>query len=256
MRVASFDYRDSGYEVRPDLPEAYREIWHKIGDPGNWWTGRQRIAIVAESRASEACRLCAARRASLSPFAVSGEHDIARGYLLPASAIDAVHRISTDAARLTKGWLEDLLTPNFGYGHYIELLGVLVAAKSIDAFHTALGLPLHALPHAQEGSPSGYLPREARFAGAWVPVLTGERMAPEDADIYAELPPEVRPVPNVLSAMSLVPDAVRMLFRLSGVQYLTLPGFMQFGDLPGRALTRSQVELVAARVSALNVCFY
>ena len=67
---------------------------------------------------------------------------------------------------------------------------------------------------------------------------------------------EVRPVPNVLSAMSLVPDAVRMLFRLSGVQYLTLPGFMRFGDLPGRALTRSQVELVAARVSALNDCFY
>ena len=178
MRVASFDYRDSGFEVRPDLPEAYREIWHKIGDYGNWWTGRQRIAIVAESRASEACRLCAARRASLSPFAVSGEHDIARPDLLPASAIDAVHRISTDAARLTKGWLEDLLTPNFGYGHYIELLGVLV------------------------------------------------------------------------------PDAVRMLFRLSGVQYLTLPGFMRFGDLPGRALTRSQVELVAARVSALNDCFY
>ena len=67
---------------------------------------------------------------------------------------------------------------------------------------------------------------------------------------------EVRPVPNVLSAMSLVPDAVRMLFRLSGVQYLTLPGFMRFGDLPGRALTRSQVELVAARVSAFNDCFY
>ena len=81
-------------------------------------------------------------------------------------------------------------------------------------------------------------------------------MAARDADIYAELPPEVRPVPNVLSAMSLVPDAVRMLFRLSGVQYLTIPGFMRIGDLPGRALTRSQVELVAARVSALNDCFY
>ena len=164
MRVASFDYRDSGYEVRPDLPEAYREIWHKIGAPGNWWTGPERVAIVAESRASEACRLCAVRSASLSPFAVSGEHDMVCGDLLPASAIDAVHRISTDAARLTKRWLEDLLTPSFGYGQYIELLGVLVLHPT-DNFGSVAAGRFRARRAAQ--GISGILPSGATPYGAF-----------------------------------------------------------------------------------------
>lgn len=254
--MPAFDYKDSGYQIRADLPAAYRKIWRELGAAGNWWTGRQRIAVVAESRASRQCALCNEREAALSPSRVCGEHDQVTDGLLPANALDAVHRINTDAARLAKAWLENLLSSEFGYGHYVELLGVLVAAKSIDAFHEALGLPLEPLPEALEGDPSGYAPREARFAGAWVPVLTGEELAAQDADIYAELPLDLRPVPNVLSAMSLVPDAVRMLFKLNAAQYLDIPGFARFDRLPGRALNRSQVELVAARVSALNDCFY
>ena len=256
MNQPMFDYRQSGYEVRTDVAEAYRDIWQRIARPGNWWTGAQRVAIVSEARASRHCSLCQERAKALSPSAVSGDCGTENLGLLPKGAIDAIHRISNDAARLTATWLEGLIGPSFGYGHYVELVGVLVAARSIDAFHEALGLSLEPLPNPGAGEPSGYLPREADFAGAWVPVLTGESLAPQDADIYAELPPDYVPVPNVLSAMSLVPDAVRMLFRLSAVQYLDLPGFMRFADLPGRVLSRSQVELVAARVSALNDCFY
>ena len=53
VRVTPFDYNNSGYRVRPDLPEAYREIWREIGVPGNCWTGAQRIAILAEARATK-----------------------------------------------------------------------------------------------------------------------------------------------------------------------------------------------------------
>ncbi len=251
-----FDYRQSGYQVRDDIAKAYRDIWQRIAKPGNWWSGAERVAILAEARASRHCRLCRERATALSPFATAGDCDTRQHELLPKQALDAIHRISNDAARLTSTWLEGLIGASFGYGHYVELLGVLVAARSIDAFHEALGLDLEPLPNPEPGEPSGYLPREADFAGAWVPVLNGEALAPQDADIYADLPPHYVPVPNVLSAMSLVPDAVRMLFRLMAVQYLDMPGFMRFAKLPGRVLSRSQMELVAARVSALNDCFY
>ena len=256
MSLQMFDYSQSGYQIRSDMAAAYRDIWWRIARPGNWWTGAQREAILREARASRECDLCQEKAQALSPSAVSGDCGSTQAELLPQESIDAIHRISNDAARLTSTWLEGLIGPSFGYGHYVELIGVLVAARSIDAFHEALGLNLEPLPKPEEGAPSGYLPKEANFAGAWVPVLNGESLAPQDADIYAELPPEYVPVPNVLSAMSLVPDAVRMLFRLSAVQYLDMKGFMRFEQLPGRVLSRSQVELVAARVSALNDCFY
>ena len=57
--------------------------------------------------------------------------------------------------------------------------------------------------------------------------------------------------------MSLVPDAVRVMGRLSKVHYLS-PGLVAAPDAcePGRAIDRPQIELIAARVSALNECFY
>jgi alkylhydroperoxidase family enzyme len=58
-------------------------------------------------------------------------------------------------------------------------------------------------------------------------------------------------------AMSLVPDAVRAMGRLSEAHYLR-PALVALPDAeqPGRAIDRPQVELIAARVSALNECFY
>jgi hypothetical protein len=61
-------------------------------------------------------------------------------------------------------------------------------------------------------------------------------------------------VPNIMRALSLVPDAARMLRRLSAAHYI------REDQIPDptirRILDRSQMELVAARVSALNQCFY
>jgi len=55
----------------------------------------------------------------------------------------------------------------------------------------------------------------------------------------------------VFRAMSLVPDAVRNLRRLSAYYVQSV------GDTSLRtSLDRPQIELIAARVSALNECFY
>jgi hypothetical protein len=87
---------------------------------------------------------------------------------------------------------------------------------------------------------------------AWVPMIpNGEETGP-DADIYWG-----RQAPNVIRAMSLVPDEVR-----SSIHILLPPQYLDPADVPdprlnsGRAISRSQMELLAARVSALNQCFY
>ena len=79
-------------------------------------------------------------------------------------------------------------------------------------------------------------------------------IAPEDAvgpeaDLYSG-----GFVPNIMRALSLVPDEARALRRTAGAHYVAVE---QIPDpTVRRALTRPQMELVAARVSAINECFY
>ena len=81
-------------------------------------------------------------------------------------------------------------------------------------------------------------------------------IAPEDATgPEADLYPPAPFVPNIVRALSLVPDAVRTMWRSSDAHYLPVA---EIGNPAARPadLDRMQTELIAARVSALNECFY
>jgi hypothetical protein len=80
-------------------------------------------------------------------------------------------------------------------------------------------------------------------------------LAPEDATgPESDLYPEGAMIPNIIRALSLVPSEVRALRRSSDAHYLPVA---QIPDPTARrTLDRAQMELVAARVSALNQCFY
>jgi hypothetical protein len=54
--------------------------------------------------------------------------------------------------------------------------------------------------------------------------------------------------------LSLVPSELRAWQDLSAAQYLQPDQMLQFGNV--RGISRSQIELVAGRVSLLNECFY
>ena len=244
-----FDYAGSPYAIRDDIPVAHREIWAKIREPGCWWRGVDRIAFVQEARNARACGACARRKAAPSPGAECGRHN--RTTDLNDAVVDVVHRLTTDPARLSEGWLEGINAKGVSDEQYVELLGVVVAAISIDAFHRALGLPLEPLPGPEAGEPSGYRPAGVASSGAWIPTVQWEAAGEQEADLY----PGGRPG-NVISAMSLVPDAVRMLLTLSAVHYLPLKSVRTLEDSAGRALSRRQIELLAGRVSALSDCFY
>ena len=245
----SFDYARSAYAIRHDIPVAHREIWGKIRAPGCWWRGADRIAFVQEARNARSCEACALRRVASSPNTDCGPNNSTTH--LTDAVVDVVHRLTTDPARLSRGWLEEVHAEGVTDEQYVELLGVVVAAISIDAFHRALGLPLEPLPAPEAGDPSGYRPAGVSDSGAWVPTVQWEDVGEREADLY----PGRRPG-HVISAMSLVPDAVRMLLRLGAVHYLPLESVRTPNDNAARAMSRCQIELLAGRVSALSGCFY
>lgn len=250
MLTIHFDDRAYPVDVRSDLITAYRSAWAMIAAPGNWWTAEQRIAIAQEVRNAQQCDVCKQRNVALSPNAAEHRHGSTN--LLSGAAIDAAHRITTDASRLSSAWLEDMAAEGLTDGHYVELLGIAVAIVSVDAFHTALGMEHEELPAPQPGQPTRYRPPGAKDHGAWVHSVAPVDVSPAEAGLYGG----AKETGNVLAAMSLVPSSVELLNLLGSAQYLKpadVPNPHANGE---RAISRAQIELLAGRVSSINECFY
>lgn len=243
------DYGAAGLPVRDDVQAAHRFIWEHLRAPGAWWTGEQRVAIAAEARRADGCGLCRARKAALSPNAVAGDHDTAGA--LPASIVDVTHRIRTDPGRLSRAWFESVIAGGLAEPAYVELVAVVTLLTGVDYFCRTLGVALFALPEPRPGEPSRYRPAAAKPGTAWVPMIDPEDATGAEADLYPPSPL----IPNIVRALSLVPDAVRALRVSSDAHYLPIA---EIGNPAARlqALDRMQTELIAARVSALNQCFY
>lgn len=242
----AFDY--GTFSVRDDIRAAHRALWEHLSSAGAWWGGRQRVAIAAEARRADDCSLCATRKAALSTAAVPSEHE--SGGALPGHVVDVIHRVRTDPARLSRAWFDAVIAGGLEVAPYVELLGVVTMLTGVDAFARSLGIATFPLPEPRAGEPSHYLPASAKAGAAWVPMI-----APEDAGgLEADLYPAGAVIPNIVRALSLVPSEVRMLQTLAATHYLPVE---QITDPTARrSLDRMQIELVAARVSALNQCFY
>ncbi len=245
--MTPLSYAAAALPVRPDLPAAHERAWTRLAAPGAWWTGAERVSIAAECRNAWRCAVCRERKASLSPYAVSGVHaDLGA---LPEPAVDAIHRITTDPGRVSRAWFERTLQAGLDEGAYVELVGVVVTVVSIDSFCRGLGVPPHPLPEPLAGPPSRYRPAAARPGEAWVAMLPAGRPPGAEADLWGP------GIPNVARALSLVPDEVRTLKDLTRAHYLEPEQVVDPRNRRG-ALDRMQMELLAGRVSALRECFY
>jgi len=243
-------YQDASYSVRPEFADAHSRYWARLASPGAWFSSAERIAIAREVRAAQTCEYCKLRKAALSPRTVKGSHTHTTA--LPDQVIEAVHSITTDASRLTRDWYEQLLSNGLSDGEYIEIVGTVVAMVSIDSFAHALGISLRELPEPGPGEPTHYRPASASVSdSAWVPMVDINNAGTPEQDLWVS-----GKTGNVVRAMSLVPDEVRTLCELSDAHYLAMGLVRKPGVDAGRALNRSQMELVAGRVSALNQCFY
>ncbi len=129
-------------------------------------------------------------------------------------------------------------------------MSVTTLLAGVDALARALGMPPVPLPDPRPGEPTRHRPACAKPGTAWVAMIAPEDASGPEADVYAG----AAFVPNILRAMSLVPDAVRTHRQLSDALYIPLGEMLN--PNAGREIDRLQIELVAARVSALNECFY
>lgn len=245
-----FNYEDSPYSIREEIKQAHREYWQKLANPGSWWTGEQRIAIAAQVRNALCCDFCDKRKTALSPNSIKGEHNHS-SKLLDLLAIDAVHRIVTDQGRITQTYVNDNTQQGLSEEAYVELAGIAVTVFSIDEFSRGLGLSTEALPTAIAGDCSHYRPAQAITGTGFVAMIPPDGATGKEADLWPN-----GMGPNVLRALSLVPDAVRCWTKVSSAQYLSMAGMANFVKQDDRSINRMQMELVAGRVSAINECFY
>ena len=244
-----FDYSSAPYPIRDDIPAACRTYWEQLTEPGTWWTGAERIAIARESRNALICPFCEARKSALSPYAFEGEHY--HSGELSLRAVDAVHRVITDQTRITQAFVDDNAANGLSKEAYVELVGIVVAVFSIDEFHRALDLPVEPLPQAQPGKPSRYRPARLSEDMGFVPSVPPDGAVGEEADLW-----RTGFSANVVRALTLVPNALREWRAIAAALYLPLEEMGDYARNLGRAIDRTQMELVAGRVSAVNECFY
>lgn len=216
-----------------DIEEAQREAVRAVAAPGDWLTGAQRVAVWREVRDAQDNPLDLARREAISPNAVDGEH--AATPELSAAAVEVVHRTATDPGRLTRSWADAQIAA-LGEETYTELIGVTAIVMVLDRFDRAMGRLERPLPEPEAGEPTRERPDDVGDVGAWVSQTTGPTRA------------------NVSRTLSLVPTTNVPWRQLVDSHYSRGPDFVNVRW--EYALSRPQSELVAARTTALNECFY
>jgi len=234
--------------IREGLGRELQRAWARLAAPGTWWTGAERLAIAAEARNAPRCALCRQRREALSPYTVRGGHESQGALAEPI--VEVVHRIVTDAGRLKQGWVRSMVTSGVTEEQYVEIIGIVALVTALDTFDHALGRALRPLPAPMPGEPSKARPTGAKRNLAWVHTVTPQDLTPDDPDPYA-----VHGEKNIHRALSLVPQEVFNFFDLDVELYLKDDEIRAFGT-KHRALTHAQIEMLAARVSALNGCYY
>lgn len=248
MPTTTIDLAGERLPIRPALLAAVEEAWQRLASPGTWWSGADRLAIAAEARQAHQCPLCRARREALSPTHVSGTHDHT-GRLSP-EAVEAIHRLATDAGRLTERWVRSIADGPLGEESYVEIIGVVATVTALDTFDRALGRLHRELPAPRAGAPTRQRPAGAIRDLAWVATLAPDKVGAGEPNPYP-----VHGDKNIHRALSLVPQEVFTFFDLDVELYLKDHEIRDFAH-EHRAITHRQIELIAGRASALNRCYY
>ncbi len=235
--------------TRDELIDAHSRAWEWIASPGTWMSGRERIAVAAETRFARKCRICEVRKNALSPFALEGEHD--HSGELSGAQIDAVHRLATDPGRLSQQWLHGLFEDGLADGVYVESAAIVAMVSCMDTFTFTMGVEPTPLPEPMPGEPSRYRPPGAKINDTWIATIAPGDQVPDDGPVYGAR------ASGVHRALSLVPAAKIAVFDLLMAHYIPPELIVDFDQTDiSRAITRPQAEVLASRVSVLNQCLF
>lgn len=225
--MTAFAYPTAPAPPREGVVAAQRATWDAIAAPGAHWTGAQRVALAEQVREAR-------RRRNDPPWLREGLPDPTEA--LPTDAVDVARTVAADAHKIDRAWAEARVAA-LGDGPYVEIAALAACLCAIDTFADALGVDYEPLPTPIAGEPTGDRNPNVGDAGAYVPLQ------------------EPWQGPNVARALSLVPSSNETFFRLVMAMYGGPQSFFElvWNDGP---LSRPQVEILAARVSSVNECFY
>jgi hypothetical protein len=226
--MSTLSFETSQLPVRSDLVEAHERAWLAVASPGTWLTGERRVAVAAEIRRAR--------------NTVKTEHETAE--------VELIHRVVNDPGRLSEKWAQSVLARGLSEGEYIEITGLIAMVMMMDTCMQALGLPLRTLPAPKPGEPTRYHPAGAKKQAAWLSLVEPQDATEADGPMY--------PSPKagyIYRGLSLVPQSLRDYWALANAHYMPGQYIYQF-DKSIRAVTRPQMEIMAARVSALHQCVY
>jgi hypothetical protein len=218
-----------------DVPEhqlaAFDAAWRWLAEPSGWWTGAEKLAIVGVVRDASPQPIWDRRPATIDHLATVAP----TGEVLSPLIVDTVERVAVEAGSISRGWATAVIA-ELGEAPYAELVAVVAMIVPIDRACRLLGRDVEPLPKPVPGAATGERADETVDIGAYLPAAAGFGG------------------PNVAKSLSVAPTA--NLMRLGVVRALYSGD--RFGDLrwDDGALNRPQVELIAARTSALNECFY
>ncbi|OMQ15215.1 hypothetical protein A7K94_0211080 [Modestobacter sp. VKM Ac-2676] len=170
--------------------------------------------------------------------AIAREARAARTYAdgdtaLPDLLTEAAQSVSAAAALVTREWAADLRDRGLAIEQYVEVVGVVSRLAAVDSYVRGVGSAEEPLPDPEPGEPAREHNGQVRWRNAFVPT------DPEDGARFA---------------LSAVPAEEEARDRLHAQLYLSTE---QMADLAYQdVLSRAQMELLAARVSLLNDCFY
>lgn len=151
----------------------------------------------------------------------------------PETIEDVARRVAHGAATLTSDVVDSIESAGTSREAYVEVVGVVSRLTAIDTFERGIGREPRVLPTLTVGEPSRETAPDARRRAGWVPT------------VGAIGPP---------TALTAVRREATDQELLHGALYLS---YSEMGDLDAdRGLHRTQMELIAARVSLLNDCFF
>ena len=157
----------------------------------------------------------------------------AQNSILSDVAVRAVRQIATQAHEIDQAWVNSCQEGGLEPLPMLELLAVTAKLSAIDTFSLGVGRQLRPLPQPRGGEPSQETVAGAEIDHGWLPTR-----GPAGA-------------PNCFSAVSMDHDA---LHELHSSFYISLPEMRNLELV--KDLHRSQLELLAARTSFVNDCFY
>lgn len=152
---------------------------------------------------------------------------------IPEAAAEAARRIYAHITSTSRRWVHELTDTSLTMPEFVELVGVISRLAAVDEFMTALGAEPEELPQPLPGDPSREPPPAARLGRGWVPMAGPS---------------------SITRALSLVPAESAAQKEIHGPLYMSYEEMSDYGFR--RTLDRAQMELIAARTSAINECFY